>query len=96
MSLLYEKDFPGARKKIFLALGGINAKVYSKPKCLEITLYYLSSILGKIKNNNNLEDKNKKVLNELQKDLLSLSNIRKVKKNDFQMLCQNILKKYKI
>lgn len=96
MSLLYGKNTRSARRKIFPSLGGIHGKIYPKSYYLETTLYYLSTLLGQLKNKINLEDEEKREFDGIQKDLLMLSRFKKVKKNQFEILCRDILQKYKI
>ena len=43
-----------------------------------------------------MEEETHKEFEELQKDLLMLSRFKKIKKKDFELLCKEMLKKYKI
>ena len=96
MSLLFAKNDHSARRKIFPALGGFRKKMYPKSHYLEISLHYLVDLLGKLKKKIKMEEETHKEFEELQKVLLMLSRFKKIKKKDFELLCKEMLKKYKI
>lgn len=96
MSLLYDKNAVSARRKIFPSLGGIHKKIYPKTYFLETTLNYLTILLGRLKDKIKLEGEEKREFEEIQKDLRLLSKFKKMKRNHFEILCRDMLKKYKI
>lgn len=96
MDLIYPKNQLVPRKKILPSLGGINNKVYNKQKCLETTLRCIAEILCRFKESDNLKEKDKNFIGEVQKDLLKISRIKKTRKMDFYFICSEIVQKYNI
>ena len=96
MDLIYPKNKVAPRKKFLPALGGINNRVSNKQKCLETTLICISEILSRFKESDDLKEKDKIFIEEVQKDLLKISRIKKVRKIEFYFICSEIVQKYNI
>ena len=96
MELTYQKGSLIPRKKVFPGLGGINKNIYRKGRSLRISLNCISKILGIFAEKIMYDDKEKKFLRNIQKDLNKLSKYEKYKKEELYLLAVEIATKYKV
>lgn len=82
-----------ARQKILPGLGGIRKKYLSKYNLIEPILRFLAEKIGDI-DENNLKQKDRKILREIKNDLENISKFKSLKVIQLYYLCQNILNKY--